>query len=429
MFRGTPGAWAADLTDRIPEPLKKGFAGVYVWQLLALFLLILLCLVLRRIVVFVAANWMTRGLEKVFPMWGKRIATSLGLPLGNLAAVGLAVVVFPSLGLHVRINIVAGLVFKVLATLSVVWAAYRFVDIIAAYFSDKAAKTDTKLDDQLVPLIRKAAKVFVVIVGVLFILQNLDVDVASLLAGLGIGGLAFALAAKDTVANLFGSIMIFSDRPFQIGDWVVAAGTEGIVEEVGFRSTRIRTFYNSLVSVPNNKIADSVIDNYGKREFRRVYVTLNCTYDTTPEQLQAFCEGIRAIIQNNELTRKDYYEVHFRDFGASSLDVMVYFFLKVPGWSQELQERHRIFLEIMRLARRLGVEFAFPTQTLHLETVRNQTPPHEHVVPTDNELTGTVRKFGPGGELGRPAGPKLTHGFFAGQPLPSGDSSESSSGE
>src|SRR5690606_33156269 len=113
-----------------------------------------------------------------------------------------------------------------------------------------------------------------VIMGGLFILQNLNVNVASLLAGLGIGGLAFALAAKDTLANFFGSIMIFSDRPFQVGDWVKIGDAEGIVEEVGFRSSRIRTFYDSLLSIPNGKIVDTPIDNYGARVYRRTFTTL-----------------------------------------------------------------------------------------------------------------------------------------------------------
>src|SRR5690606_12151232 len=264
----------------------------------------------------------------------------------------------------------------------------------------KAAKTESKLDDQLVPLVRKALKVVTVIAGVLAILQNLNVNVASLLAGLGIGGVAVALAAKDTVANFFGSIMIFVDKPFQIGDWINVAGVEGIVEEVGFRSTRVRTFYNSLVTIPNAKFTELSVDNYGKRRYRRVYSTLNLTYDTTPEQMQAFVEGIRAIIRANPYTRKDYYEVHMSGFGQHSLDVMVYYFFRVTSWSDELRERHNVYLEIMRLAKALGVEFALPTRTLHIESAaapgaaREIPPPASEV-----RLAEICRSFGPEGEL------------------------------
>ena len=135
--------------------------------------------------------------------------------------------------------------------------------LFTSWLEQKAQQTETKLDDQLVPLARRALKIFIVSIGTVFVLQNLNYDVASLIAGLGIGGLAFALAAKDTIANLFGSATIFASRPFQIGDWVVIGGsTEGVVESVGFRSTRVRTFYNSLIGIPNAKVADAVVDNY-----------------------------------------------------------------------------------------------------------------------------------------------------------------------
>ena len=150
-----------------------------------------------------------------------------------------------------------------------------------------------------------------------------------LVSGLGIGGLAVALAAKDTLANFFGSITIFVDRPFRMGDWIRTSAAEGTVEEVGFRSTRIRTFYNSVVSVPNSSLANSEIDNLGMREYRRLKTILNLTYDTSPEQMEAFVEGIKAIVKANSNFRQDYYEIHFHAFGAHSLDVLVYVFFSV----------------------------------------------------------------------------------------------------
>ena len=135
--------------------------------------------------------------------------------------------------------------------------------------------------------------------GILIVLQNMGVNVFSLLAGLGLGGLAFALAAKDTAANLFGSIMILTDRPFKIGDWVKMDGVEGTVEEIGFRSTRVRTFYNSLITIPNATIANVQIDNLGVRQYRRTTATLGVTYDTSMEKMNQFVEGIRKIIEGN----------------------------------------------------------------------------------------------------------------------------------
>jgi MscS family membrane protein len=331
-----------------------------------------------------------------------------------LVVAGLLAAVYPQLGLAPGAERTAATIVRAMAILSIVLSVYRVVDVLADAMAAKAEQTDSKLDDQLVPLVRKALKVFVVLSGFLFLLQNLDVNVGSLIAGLGIGGVAVALAAKDTIANFFGSLMIFVDRPFQIGDWVRINGTEGIVEEVGFRSTRVRTFYNSLVTVPNAHFTEAAIDNMGLREYRRLSTVLNLTYDTTPEQMQAFVEGIRAIIVANPLTRKDYYEVHFSGFGAHSLDVMVYLFFKVDSWTEELAQKHNVLMEILRLAKELGVEFAFPTQTLHVEALMEQGKIGQSPDAQEAEkLTQLVHAFGPGGRLSRPASPLLTTGYVA----------------
>jgi MscS family membrane protein len=227
--------------------------------------------------------------------------------------------------------------------------------------------------------------------------------------------LAIGLAARDTLANFFGSVSIFVDSPFRIGDWINVEGTDGTVEEVGFRSTRMRTFYNSVVIIPNAKLADAKIDNYGMRQFRRCFCTLGLTYDTTPEQMQAFVEGCRAIVLSNPMTRKDVYEVAMSGFGNSSLDVMLYFFFECPTWTDELRERHNVFLEIMRLARDLGVSFAFPTQSLHLESMP-ALPASLDTAPEATSLRAIVEAYGPGGDRARPDGPTITDGGFVPKP-------------
>ena len=248
-------------------------------------------------------------------------------------------------------------------------------------------KTDNTLDDQLVPLVRKALRSFVVIIGALFILDNLDFNVTAFLAGLSIGGLAFALAAQDTIKNFFGSLMIFIDKPFQIGDWVTSGEIDGTVEEVGFRSTRIRTFRNSVTYVPNGKLADAVVDNHGLRQYRRFSTKLALTYDTPPHLVELFVEGLRKIVEQHPDTRKDYYEVHLNDLGAHSLDVMFYIFFAVPSWSEELKAKHEILLKVMKLADTLGVRFAFPTQTLHMESF----PGHAGLMPGYGRSTEELR--------------------------------------
>jgi MscS family membrane protein len=214
------------------------------------------------------------------------------------------------------------------------------------------------------------------------------------------------------VANFFGAITIFIDRPFQIGDWVKIDDIEGTVEDVGFRTTRIRTFYNSLVTIPNAKLTGTPVDNLGARDYRRIKTTLGLTYSTTPNQMQAFVEGIRAIIVAHPETRKDYYEIHFNGFGAYSLDVLLYCFVITPTWSDELKAKHEIFLSILKLAKDVGVEFAFPTRSLFV----NSFPGHDPKTinqPTRDQLAETVLSYGPAGELSHPRGFPLTHGYLA----------------
>jgi MscS family membrane protein len=228
------------------------------------------------------------------------------------------------------------------------------------------------------------AKVFIVAFSLVFVAQNMGLNITSLLAGLGLGGLAFALAAKDTVENLFGSLTVLLDRPFRVGDWVALPGTniEGIVDNVGLRSTRIRTFYDSLITVPNATLIRSSVDNYGERRFRRWFTRLGVQYDTPPEKIDAFCEAIRELIRLHPLTRKEAYHVYANEFGDSSLNILLVVFFNVPDWGTELRERHRLFVDIVRIAKELGVQFAFPTRTLHL--VQGQNPVYT-AIPNDTE--------------------------------------------
>ncbi|MEP5834950.1 MAG: mechanosensitive ion channel family protein, partial [Balneola sp.] len=314
---------------------------------------------------------------------------------------------FTNLQLSVTVNHYLSLILEIAVSVGFIWLFYNLSDVFSKYLGVLTSKTETKLDDQLVPLIRKTLRFFVLVMGIILILQNNGYNVASLIAGLGIGGLAVALAARDTLANFFGSVTIFVDKPFRIGDWIKVAGVEGTVEEVGFRSTRIRTFYNSLVSVPNSNISNNEVDNLGHREYRRLLTTLNLTYSTSPEQMEAFVEGIKAIVKSNSHFRQDFYEVHFNAFGAHSLDVMVYVFFKVPDWSTELQQKHNFFLEVLKLAKEVGVEFAFPTQTLHVDSFHKDEPRQVGEPRTEEELAASVTEYGPNGSKSNPDGLRI----------------------
>jgi len=277
-------------------------------------------------------------------------------------------------------------IVEFLMILAVGWFLFNLVEVIDAALRRLSEKTESKLDDQLVPLVRKAMRVFLVVVFALFIAQNVfGFDITGWLAGLGIAGLAISLAAQDSIKNLFGSITVLFDKPFTVGDWIVTEGLEGTVEEVGFRSTRIRTFYNSLITLPNANLINASVDNYGRRQYRRWRTHIGVQYDTTPDQLVAFTEGIRELVRSHPYTRKDYFQVWCHEFADSSLNILLYIFHEVPDWSTELRERERMFIDIVRLADKLGVSFAFPTQTVHL--YKEEHKPHETQHETPQSMT------------------------------------------
>ena len=257
----------------------------------------------------------------------------------------------------------------------------HFIDLLCEHLKNKAHDSENKLDDVLIPMLHKALKIVLFTIGTVFIAGNLGINIASLLAGLGLGGLAFALAAKDTVENIFGSVTVLLDKPFAIGDWVVVEGVEGTVESIGLRSTKVRTFYCSQVSIPNSTLISAKVDNYGRRSYRRIKTYLSLTYDTTPDKVEAFCEGVRELIRQHPYTRKDYYHVYLNQMSASSIDVLLYCFLDCDDWAIELREKQRLYLNIMRLANRIGVGFAFPTQTLHMAKAEDLQDPELSTTP------------------------------------------------
>ena len=375
--------WVQYVEDHLPDVLvTNAFLTLKVWQWIGLALVILLGMALdllvRALLSAMANRLITRQGGEAKPETLHKTVR----PFGLLAAAALWLFLLPGLGLHETALQILLAAVKFFVTLAGVWSAYRVTDLLSEFFASKAAKTETKVDDLLVPLLRKTAKIFITAFGLIYIADSLQIQIAPLLAGLGIGGIAFAFAARDTLENFFGSVTVIIDRPFQIGDWVQVGDTEGTVEELGFRSTRIRTFYNSLVTIPNGNLVRDVVDNFGKRRYRRFKTHLALTYDTPPAKIEAFCEGIRELVRCHPYTRKDYYHVWLNEFGPSSLNVLVYVFHEAPDWQTELRERHRLMLDIIRLADRLGVQFAFPTQTLHMykeshEAAHTPAPPPE----------------------------------------------------
>jgi len=344
------------------------FFGLHLWQYFGVLLLILFAIVAHKVFTFIIERLLSRLLTKLgYQRVAKTVMLPVARPLSIFLILSAMFVVFPVLQLPITATRYTRLIFNIIIPMMMVMVVYRIVDVLAYYMEKVTQKTETALDDQLIPLVRKSLKLFVILAGILFVLQNLGFDITGLLAGISIGGLAIVLAAQDTIKNLFGSFMIFVDRPFTIGDWIVGDGVDGSVVEVGFRSTRIQTFHNSIVSIPNGKIADMTIDNMGLRTYRRYRTNIGITYDTPPDLIEVFIEGLYQLVENHPRTRKDYKEIHLNGFGDSSLNILFYIFFEVPDWSGELKARQEIMLAILRLAESLNVRIAFPTSTIHVE--------------------------------------------------------------
>jgi MscS family membrane protein len=365
----TFGLW---LQRRMPQWFREEFLNLAGWQWLALAALLLGGWVIKIIVPPIATLILWICLHRRKIRIDREVQQRALRSSGAFVAVlfWLAAIKYLQLQLPGPLTGVLMRVLPWVLALVGVWVGYRLVDVLGGYIASNREIQLTRFDDVLIPMLRKILRLAVVLVVVLLVLAWLRKPPASVLGALGIGGVALAFAARDTLGNFFGSITVLFDRPFGIGDWIVIGDIEGTVERVGFRSTRVRTFYNSMITIPNSKMVDTHVDNYGARQYRRAKVMLSVTYDTPPEKIDAFCEGIRELIRLHPYTRKDYYHVYFNNFAASSLDILLYTFFEVPDWSTELRERHRLFIDILRLAHRLGVEFAFPTQTLWLEQAR-----------------------------------------------------------
>jgi MscS family membrane protein len=263
-------------------------------------------------------------------------------------------------------------VIKSTTILTIIFAAIlaiRIAALVMQYFARMAEKTETKLDEQLVPIVDKLLRLGISIAAVVFCLKALEVDLVAILAGLSVGALALALAAQDTVKNFIGSITIFLDKPFEIGDFIEAGGVKGTVEEVGIRATRIRTPNQSLAYIPNGNLANMTVDNLGLRKYRRWQFEIGVIYGTPVNLLESYIRGCKEILDDYPYTMTDGNQVRLNNLGASSLNIHVNVFLDVKTWAEELRCKHEILVRFIELAEEKGVSFAFPTQSIHIESM------------------------------------------------------------
>jgi MscS family membrane protein len=364
------------IKNKFPSFLTQKIFWLENWQWFGVVTLFIFALIIEAIIRLIITKLLNKNIAIIQNNDPKRLKAAFQ-PLGKIVLMAVLMNTISVLELESQTLAFVKRALYILMSCVSVWFAHKLIELISFYSTQIASKTETKFDDILIPLLTKTAYVIAYLFGIVLVANSLTIDVSSIIAGLGIGGLAFAFAAKDTLANFFGSIMLVLDRPFDIGDIIITGDVEGIVIEVGFRSTRIRTFQDSIITISNGELMNRPINNLGKRRYRRLSTTLGLEYDTTPEKIEAFCEGIRQLILSYTWTRKDYFNVYFTNYGASSLDIQVMVFFETDDYTREQAEKHRLNIDILRLAEEMGVNFAFPTQTVHLynetkvETVRN----------------------------------------------------------
>lgn len=257
--------------------------------------------------------------------------------------------------------------FALLYIFSGSWVLLKLIDYVGLILNKKAEETENKMDDQIIPFIIEIAKILTYLFALFIILGNIfNINVTALATGLGIGGIAIAMASKESLENLLGSFTIFFDRPFTVGDVVNAGNVTGVVEKVGFRSTRIRTFDKSIVTVPNKNMISTELDNLGERPVRRAKFNIGITYDANIEQIKSVVKDIQEMIDNHPKTNQDG-RVRFTEFGASSLDIMIMYFVSSPRWDDFIDTKEDINYQIMEIVEKNKCEFAFPSTTVYLQ--------------------------------------------------------------
>ena len=354
-----PPRWMLSL----PLWTKAQIAGIAVWQWLGFFFGFLVSMLFVFGVYRLARRLAQRRAEGPGPGW-----YSLLTPLAIILLAGF---VGPLLDKILRISgtplVVIAYAQTIALFLSAAWLCLIGASLLGEAILSSEHLRPHSLDSQLIRLGARFVGIVVAIGLLMRAGDELGFPAYSILAGLGVGGLAVALAARDSLANLLGSVLIMFEKPFRVGHLIRVAGSEGTVEDVGFRSTRIRTADNSLISIPNNAVVNATVENLSLRQMRRQRLLVQITYDTPRDKVEVLAQGIRQFISDHPKTNKDNFHVRFNDFGESSLNILVIFYLMVPDYAAELREREEIFLQIMDLAKEMGVEFAFPTRTLRVE--------------------------------------------------------------
>ena len=361
------GREVTDLLERFVSWLHHFFPniddGLFHW--IACGVLFIAAILLRHIITNVIFFYLKKLAEKTETTLDDKLFPALEAPAATLVMVLGIFAALTVLQLSEQVDRLIGN-GAIIAVLSVLlWGFIRAGGAILDHFEEIAHERRMTVAT-FMPLIKKTLFVVAVIIGVIIIADSLGAKVGALLASLGIGGLAFALAAQDTIANLFGSFVVVVDQPFKVGDAVKIGASTGTVEDIGLRSTKIRLLDRSLVVIPNKAVASESIVNLSRFTGRRVEQTLGLTYDTTPEQMELILADLRRLIEGEAEVDKASVLVTFSGLSASSLDILVVYVTLSPDALASLRLKERVNLGIMRAVTARGLSFAFPTQTMHL---------------------------------------------------------------
>jgi MscS family membrane protein len=356
------------MQEKLNTLLKEtSFAGNELWRIGAFFGMLLAAMAAARL----AAQALTAAAGRLHERKRPVIAAALRAGAGSASFIGFSVGLKLGLAFLVVPPLIAGAastVASVLLAVSVAYLVYRLVDAVDVWLRGMATRSGSRMDDMLAPLVRKSLRITVVVLAILQVATLVsDKSAASLIAGLSIGGLAVGLAAQETVKNFFGSLVILGDKPFELGDRIVVDGHDGPVECVGFRSTRIRTLDGHLVTIPNGELANKTIQNVERRPHIRRVLNVAITYDTPPEKVGRALEIVKELLNQHEGMHPGFPpRAYFSDYNPSSLNLNVIYWYHPPDYWKYMAYNERFNLALLRRFNEEGIEFAFPTQTVHL---------------------------------------------------------------
>ncbi len=343
--------------------LEKAFYGNTVLDWLLALGIMIAAVAAGKALYWVFGNLVRQLTKRTKPKLDDLILDMIEKPIVFALTIGGVWYGFRTLALPETAQQWVGNIVQVLVVLSVAWLLTRLLDaVFQEYLVPITEKTETDLDDQLLPIVRKGTKMAVWTIGAIVALNNAGYDVGALIAGLGIGGLALAMAAKDTVSNIFGGFTIFTDRPFSLNDRIKVAGYDGTITEIGVRSTRLRTLEGRIVTIPNSTFADSPVENVTLEPSRKIVQNLGLTYDTSPENMHNAISILREMA-TGQPALEDNALVSFNAFGDSAMNILFIYYIK--SGADILGTQTALNMAILTRFSEAGLDFAYPTQTIY----------------------------------------------------------------